>query len=147
MEPEFRRAARLVVVDQQMRIFLFQHEDTDRTFWATPGGGLEGDETFAEAAAREANEELSLRAEALVPLWQSTVDFRFRGRLIHQVEQYFLLRLPQPDRSTWDVLGDANRCEGIIAGRWWTAEEIGTTLEQVFPVDLRERLADVTEGL
>ena len=144
MEPEFRRAARLVVVDQQKRIFLFQYEDSGRSWWATPGGGLEGDETFEEAATREAMEELFLAGVALVPIWRQTVDFTFRARRIHQVEQYFMVRPLQPDGSLLDVVGEAHRSESIVAGRWWSAEELETTSEQIFPEDLRERLAELT---
>ena len=144
MEPEFRRAARLVVLDQQNRIFLFQYEDDGRSWWTTPGGGLEGDETFEEAATREAMEELSLAGVALFPLWRQTADFTFRARRIHQVEQYFLVRPPQQDGSLRDVVGEAHRRESIVAGRWWSAEELETTSEQVFPEDLRERLPELT---
>jgi len=53
MKREFRRAARLVIVDQINSVLLFQYEDGGRRWWATPGGGLEENETFEEAAARE----------------------------------------------------------------------------------------------
>ena len=132
------------VVDQQKRIFLFQYEDSGRSWWATPGGGLEGDETFEEAATREAMEELFLAGVALVPIWRQTVDFTFRARRIHQVEQYFMVRPLQPDGSLLDVVGEAHRSESIVAGRWWSAEELETTSEQIFPEDLRERLAELT---
>jgi hypothetical protein len=44
-KPEFRRAARLVVVDLRNRVLLFQYARlTGEKFWATPGGGLEDGE-------------------------------------------------------------------------------------------------------
>ena len=54
MDPMFRRAARLLVIDPEDSVLLFQYEDDGRRWWATPGGGLERDETFEQAAAREA---------------------------------------------------------------------------------------------
>jgi ADP-ribose pyrophosphatase YjhB (NUDIX family) len=46
MGPVFRQAARLLVIDPEKSVLLFQYEDDQRKWWATPGGGLEGDETF-----------------------------------------------------------------------------------------------------
>jgi len=139
--PVSRRAARLLVVDHEKNVFLFQYDDGTRRWWATPGGGLEGDETFEEAAAREAMEELFLDGIPLVPMWLDTVDFTFRGRLIHQVERYFLIRLRQRDGSLDGIVGEAHRRECIVAGRWWSPEDLSATAEQVFPKDLREHLA------
>ena len=94
-EPTPRRAARLLVIDPQSgAVLLFQYEDGGRRWWATPGGGLDGDETFEEAAIREAVEELAISCRSLLPLWQRTVEFSFRGTAIRQEEQYFLLPVP-----------------------------------------------------
>ena len=140
MDAILRRAARLVVIDPDNNVILFQYEDDRRRWWATPGGGLEGEETFEEAAVREATEELSLTCTKLTPLWRRTVEFTFRGQLIRQDECYFLIRLSRPDTVLDHTVREAHRREGIVAGRWWSLEEIETTSEQVFPEDLCERL-------
>jgi 8-oxo-dGTP pyrophosphatase MutT (NUDIX family) len=140
MDPIYRRAARLLVVDPGNSVLLFQYEDGPRTWWATPGGGLEHDETFEQAAAREAAEELSLNLTTFRSLWSLTVDFSFRGQSIHQVERYFLVRLSREEVGGGEILSDANRLEGIVAARWWSLREIETTSESVFPSDLSERL-------
>ncbi len=139
MKREFRRAARLVIVDQINSVLLFQYEDGGRRWWATPGGGLEENETFEEAAAREAREELSLTDLSLTPLWSRTVDFSFNGRPVRQFEHYFLFRLQHDQRFRTSV-GETHRREKIVAIRWWSAEELKRTSEQVFPEDLHERL-------
>lgn len=140
MDPVFRQAARLLVIDRDDNVLLFQYEDDRRRWWATPGGGLERDETFEEAAAREAAEELSLTLSTFTPLWRLTVDFSFRGQSIHQVEQYFLVRLSRVDLGLGDIVSDAHRLEGIVAAHWWSLEEIETTSEQLFPENLCERV-------
>ncbi len=144
MHPVFRRAARLLVIDPDGRILLFQYEDGQRRWWATPGGGLEGDETFEEAAAREAAEELGLARAALTPVWSKAVEFGFRGEAIRQVERYFLVRVSREEVPLGDTVRDAHRREGIIAARWWSCEEIAAAAEPVFPEDIRERLRDLT---
>ena len=141
MNPVFRRAARLLVVDSD-RVLLFKYEDDGREWWATPGGGLEGDETFEQAARREAVEELAV-TRPLKPLWEQSVEFSFRGQSIRQVERYFLLQVSRDDVVLGGVVADAHRREGIVAARWWSPEELETTAEQIFPQNLGDRLRDL----
>ena len=143
MDQIFRRAARLLVVDPEGCVLLFQYEDDGRKWWATPGGGLERDETLEQAAAREAREELALTLTRFMPLWCLTVNFSFRGQSINQVERYFLVRTSRDDVRFGEIVGDAHRLEGIVAAHWWSLAEIETRSEQVFPEDLRERLHEL----
>ena len=131
----------MLVIDRYSgAVLLFQYEDDGRTWWATPGGALEGDETFAEAAVREAAEELAVTSRSIRPLWRNTVEFSFRGTLFRQDEQYFLLRIPAGDLALGEQVREVHRHEGIIATRWWSLEEIETTSDQLFPEDLPQRL-------
>ena len=141
MEPTPRRAARLLVIDpDSFAVLLFQYEDSGRRWWATPGGALEGDETFEEAARREAMEELAVSSRPVVPLWRTAVEFWFRGAYVRQEEQYFLLRIPLGEVALGPDVREAHRYEGIIATRWWSLADIASTSEQVFPDDLALRL-------
>jgi 8-oxo-dGTP pyrophosphatase MutT (NUDIX family) len=144
MEPRPRRAARLLVIDPRGdAVLLFQYEDDGRRWWATPGGALDGDETFEDAALREAAEELAVDARRLLPLWHRTVEFSFRGRHVRQEEQYFLLRLPPDDVALGPQVREAHLREGIIAARWWSLDELETSSEQVFPEDLSQRVREL----
>lgn len=106
----------------------------------TPGGGVEGDETLEEAAAREAAEALSVTGVRLTPLWSQAVEFSFRGETVRQLEGCFLLRLSSADVVADEAARKARHREGIVAARWWSLEEIEQAAEQVFPRDLGERL-------
>ena len=144
MQPTPRRAARLLVIDPHSgTVLLFRYEDGGRTWWATPGGALDGTETFEEAASREAAEELGVAARSFVPLWHRTVEFSFRGNHVRQEEHYFLLRIPRDDVALGKQVQEAHLHEGIVATRWWSVEEMETTSEQVFPEDLPQRLREL----
>ena len=143
MDQISRRAARLLVVDPEGCVLLFQYEDDGRKWWAMPGGGLEHDETFEQAAAREAGEELALTLTRFIPLWCLTVNFSFRGQSINQVERYFLVRTSRDDVGVGEPVSDAHRLEGIVSAHWWSLAEIETTSDQVFPEVLRDRLRNL----
>lgn len=149
MTPELplaRRASRLLVVNEAGRILLFRYEDERGAWWATPGGGLEGDETFEEAAAREAAEELGLSDVSFTFQWERATRFRSRGRIIRQTERYFLAG---PEAIGFGVGADvsqAHAVEGILATKWWSPAELRDGNERVFPEDLADRLDRILLG-
>ena len=144
-KPEFRRAARLVVVDSRNRILLFQYARlSGEKFWATPGGGLEGGETFEEAAAREALEELGVRNTHLHVLCERTADFVFVDRQVHQREMFFLVRVESLEFD--EEVREVHRREGILQACWWSLAEFSKSSEVIFPEDLAQILKSVMRG-
>lgn len=138
-----RRAARVVVFDTQGRVLLFRHAGSHgRSFWATPGGGLEDGETFEQAAHREASEELGVTNTSLRLLWEATNDFMHVDRPVHQQERYFLM-----EGACQDLLRgvqSVHQQEGILETRWWTQAELEATTEAVFPEELASQLGKVS---
>lgn len=80
--------------------------------WGFPKGHLEEGEHAEAAALREVSEETGLRELTLLAELQ-TIDwwFRFRGRLIHKVCHFYLMRTEQASTRP-------QRAEGITACRW-----------------------------
>lgn len=142
-EFSLRRAARIVVLDAQRRILLFRHAGSQgRSFWATPGGGLEEGETFEQAACREASEELGVASVSLRLLWEATNDFLHMDRPVHQQECYFLMEDAGQDLLTG--VQSVHQQEGILEARWWTQTELEMTTELVFPAGLAVRLRRIS---
>lgn len=138
MPAETRKVSRLVLLDPEDRILLmhgFEPEDPANTWWFTPGGGLEGDETREQAALRELAEETGIADVELGPLlWQRRCSFPFDGRRWEQDEWYFLARTAQ---TTTDTSGQTRLERRSVAGlRWWTSAELSATRETVYPTRL-----------
>ena len=53
---------------------MVQHREGGRTYWTLPGGGVEKDETFEEAAVREMREETGCRARTVKLIWRDVSE-------------------------------------------------------------------------
>jgi 8-oxo-dGTP pyrophosphatase MutT (NUDIX family) len=119
----------------------------DHRYWFTPGGGLDGDEPPAVAAARELAEETGLRItpEAFgEPVWRDVTEFSFDGRWYRQVQDFFLVRVPEWEVDTAGFNDLERRC--IDTYRWWTVEELERTGERFYPVELPALLRRLLAG-
>lgn len=118
-----------VLAVRDERILLVRHYRAGiHDFWSGPGGGVEGAETLAEAAEREAFEEAGLRVK-VGPLAyiDELIDAQFR-----MVKFWFLA-----DYVSGDIDVSANPAEGeAISEAGWFARE-ALPQGNVFPEVLR----------
>jgi len=136
-DPIGREAARVLLLDDHDRVLLIAHLPGDgRTVWTAPGGGLDPDESHAQAAARELREEVGIDAALGPQVWSRTATFRFRGIWLEQCERWFLARTAGLD-TTAMPLDDL----ATAGARWWTADELAHTDEVLAPRALAEHLA------
>jgi 8-oxo-dGTP pyrophosphatase MutT (NUDIX family) len=139
-EPEYpvRLAGRVIPIDPAGRVLLFRYDDPSQEacHWATPGGGVEGNEDFYQAACRELVEETGWTD---VPVASTEVFQRsfvqwfspIHG-LIRQIDHYFVGRVPDELRPLGEVAA-MHVSDGIDASRWWTLAELDVTDELIYP--------------
>ncbi len=141
-----RASARLLVIDAEGRLLLFQYHDALRPpFWATIGGRVLPGETCEATAARELAEETGYtdpigRMVRTRDEVYSTADVTTSRWL----EQYFEVRTAGGPLCT-DRWTDEER-QTIRASRWWTLDELRSTTETVLPIWLANELATLLLG-
>ena len=148
-----RLVARLIPLDPQNRVLLLRGVDLsepEHPFWFTIGGELDGVETPAEAAVREAREEVGLRVQPAMlgdPLWSGVSEFSLQGVPVRNLQSFFVLRVPHFE-PTWDGMDEFERLSHR-GSRWWPLSDLvecqGDPLadEPIFPPDLGQRLLEV----
>ena len=142
-----RKSARLLVISPSRDVLLFKflHKEgalAGRNYWATPGGGLEEGETFHAAAIRELREETGIQVNAVIG---PVADRRFSmllpsGETVFAVEQYFIVHAQNQTVSTseWTL----HETQVMADHHWWSAHELISTKETVWPEALVEMLVD-----
>jgi 8-oxo-dGTP pyrophosphatase MutT (NUDIX family) len=135
-----RSAARVIIIDDQERILLFRDTDPgypQRSWWVTPGGGIDPGETEEQAAVREVAEETGHRiteADLYGPVARRRVQHGYSDQVLDQTEAFFLTRV-----TGFEVdVSDFTEEEKItMAGhRWWSWNELAETREWIWPKQL-----------
>jgi 8-oxo-dGTP pyrophosphatase MutT (NUDIX family) len=148
-----RNAVRLVMLDARERVLLFHTHDKTLPelgrWWELPGGGIDGDETYREAAVREIREETGMVVgpdQIGPPTWRRTASFRHRAtrRLQHEVIAVVRLAEPGPD------VDDSGRFDyerdDYFDFRWWPVASIVASSERFYPGRLPDLLPSLLDG-
>ena len=147
-----RRAARAVVLDGRDRVLLLRARDpfdpSKGEWWELPGGGVEGAEATADAAAREVFEESGLAGVAVGPcVWTHRARFTFAGLRFDQQEFIHVARWAGSDPGPAGYR--PGRLEAIeamsFAGfEWWDPADLGrvTVIPPWLAAELPRYLAD-----
>lgn len=109
--------------------------------WGFPKGHLETDEAPDAAAVREVREETGL-ADVMLDGEIDTIDwfFRFRGKLVHKVCHFFLMRTEVENTTP-------QRAEGITACKWARFEEATQLVSYANARDVLLRANAMVQGV
>jgi 8-oxo-dGTP pyrophosphatase MutT (NUDIX family) len=139
-----RRAARLIVLDPELRALMFRYDVPGRPpFWVTAGGECEADESFEDAARRELLEETGFVADPGPEVARMTPEFiTVEGEPVQADERFFLIRVAEAriDTSRHTALEQ----QLMTQHRWFTLEELEDWPEAVFPADLATMIRSLT---
>ncbi|MDH6536703.1 NUDIX hydrolase [Aurantimicrobium minutum] len=140
--PAHRRVSRVVLLDENDRFLLLltasPRLQTPVVRWLTPGGGVEDHESHAEGAIRELFEETGLRVESVGdPIWSIEGQSIFNdGHVQSTYSEYFVVRTTSFELTNENWMD--NEFVDITDVRWWTVEELNTSVEKYSPEPLLE---------
>lgn len=143
--PPVRRSSRIILLDADSRVWLFRINDPVRPRWILPGGGVEEGESWEDTARRELWEECGIDDVRLSPVVATREALgRIAGIPTLAQERYFVARLNGQLPHIGNML--PYEFQDYTAQRWFSADDIRASYDQVYPIGLADLLDVLRDG-
>ena len=103
-----RSGVGIIVLNKENKVFVAKRIDNSKDYWQMPQGGVDGGETFLEAAYRELREETSIKDVNLIEEIDGTFTYElpknllgiiWKGKYKGQKQKWFLMRFLGVDKD------------------------------------------------
>ena len=146
-----RPASRALILSHDNSALFVRFEFSTGVFWALPGGGKEGNETYEQALVRELTEEVGLEDPHIGPIiWTRKQLVPNFGKYDGQSEQIFLVKVPSRFEPAPSMSWEELRAENVFEIRWWSLTELYEATENSevkwIPQDLPRLVIDIIEN-
>lgn len=131
-----RITARTIVLNEKNQILLLKFNLPNETFWLTPGGKIENNETPLRAAQRELYEETGITdADFIAPhSYYFESNGTIQGIPTCFKEYIFIARTKNEQLSK--IYLEEDEKEIIVDMKWWNIDDFTTSGETLRPHDL-----------
>ncbi|MBS7529025.1 NUDIX domain-containing protein [Hazenella sp. IB182353] len=146
---KIRKTARILLLNEQNQLLLFHMINginQSGTVWFSPGGGVEDNETYEEAAQRELKEEtgITTQVEWGPVVWIREIDLIWKGTKNRFIEHYYLAYVRHISISLAHMT--TLEKENYLSHHWWTLQELEETAENIFPIHIATHLRPIING-
>lgn len=138
-----RTSVRVVLRDDAGCVLLFRTIDPTMPelgqWWELPGGGVEGEESYAETAAREIAEETGFvlaPSDFGAPTWRRDATYVRRHRRFLQHEVVVAAHVPGVAPEPGAEGRTPNELDEYVGHRWWPVAALAASSERFFPSPL-----------